>query len=930
MEAKPVPYRLRARLMDWHQGRRDGRAGIPDRETSVGRVTTPHREALIRLALEVFEHERLRYERARGDAPERIAAVTARLDQLRAHKADAEQHLAEVSAQLSGEERTWRRIGDLRRDERVVVQRRKTEQKRRIAAARLTLDSIKAEIGRAEAEKAAATKADRRKLTAASVRVFRFHEHTHRRLNSYLRTLIRHHFDGEWARAYLTVDPFLPGWITREVIPEPAPPKVPLPRPDVEDEAVSEEPPVIIPLRPIGETKFGSDEPPPYNIDVPGTAPQHFVLVREGTDRLRLRDFGWGHGPYRDGVPVKSDLLKPEDHFDFADHRYQVLDGCAKLRRTPLHPVVLIVADLCARAQKRSIGKRQPKRLLTKMSFVQEKSTVLAVVGRSGSGKSSLLNVLIGDVMATDGHAYFDELDMRGRPAQLSDRLGFVPQNIDLHTSLTIQQLLDYSFQLRYPGPANRGEGRIREVCDRLELGGQLDQLVSTLSGGELRRVSIATELLSKPDLLILDEPTSGLDPGMDRKIMVQLRRYANDGKTVLVTTHATEHLKGTVDNVLVVADGGRPIYFGDPRLLRKELDVDSYARLMDNLTPSGKDQPSPWSVKRAEDYQRTAAVQRAKGYAKRFTPSTAADTRSVERVRRRSARKFRRQLRTLINRQITLLRVRGRNSTQPSARATAVALLPFIIAGVGAALAAWITPGGGLGPHPGRSGSIAIGVLTTLAVLSGQALTYGDLVADFPVIRREHRVGIGLTAVMLSKWLVFAAVAALQAALVTGVFALIRWPGPAYSNLLPPLIELWVDLAALTVAAMSLGLLISAVARRLEQAVALVTLTSIAQIALNGVTAPVPHYLSWTAAVLPDRWGLSAVASSADLERITFPASGSDVLWAHMVPHWLLDLGMTGLLAACYTLLAGYALRRRLRPTPAPRGWTVVRSGAR
>ena len=94
-------------------------------------------------------------------------------------------------------------------------------------------------------------------------------------------------------------------------------------------------------------------------------------------------------------------------------------------------------------------------------------------------------------------------------------------------------------------------------------------------------------------------------------------------------------------------------------------------------------------------------------------------------------------------------------------------------------------------------------------------------------------------------------------------------------------------------------------------------------------VTAPVPHYLSWTAAVLPDRWGLSAVASSADLERITFPPSGFDMLWAHTVPHWLLDLAMTGLLAVCYTLLAAYELWRRLKPAPPPRGW-VARSGAR
>ena len=141
MQVTRVPYRLGPRLADWYHGWRDGRGGIPDREMAAGRITTSHREGLIRLAQEVFEHERLRYERARGDAPERKAAATARLDQLYAHRDDIERHLAEVSRPMSDEEKTWRRVGDLSRDERVVVQRRQTEQRRRIAAARLTLDS---------------------------------------------------------------------------------------------------------------------------------------------------------------------------------------------------------------------------------------------------------------------------------------------------------------------------------------------------------------------------------------------------------------------------------------------------------------------------------------------------------------------------------------------------------------------------------------------------------------------------------------------------------------------------------------------------------------------------------------------------------------------------------------------------------------------
>jgi len=262
------------------------------------------------------------------------------------------------------------------------------------------------------------------------------------------------------------------------------------------------------------------------------------------------------------------------------------------------------------------------------------------------------------------------------------------------------------------------------------------------------------------------------------------------------------------------------------------------------------------------------------------------------------------------------LLRVRGRTEAGWDVRAALAALLPFIIAVIGAGVSAAITPAGGLGGKPGGSAEIALSVLTTLAVLGGQALTYGDLVTDFPIIRREHRTGTGLPAVMLSKWLVFASMAAIQAVLITGVFVQLQ-PPPAYSStFLPGEAELCIDLVALTVSAMSLGLLVSALAPRLERAVAYITLTSIAQIALNGATSAVPWYLNGPAMLLPDRWGLAAAASSVNLNQIGKPApQPPDALWAHTPWQWLNDMSMLALLTVTYAVLAGYVLYRRMRP---------------
>ena len=220
----------------------------------------------------------------------------------------------------------------------------------------------------------------------------------------------------------------------------------------------SQKTPVLIRLND-PETKFGSAQVSPnVPIGAPGTAPLHFTLTREGMDRLRLREFGHGYGPYRYGLLVRrSELLEPGDHFDFADCRYHVRDGCTELERTPLGPVDVIVADLDVKSPSRSAGwlwhRTAPKPLLVGMTFIQRQKTLLAVVGRSGSGKTSLLSVLIGDLPMERGSLFLQGLDLRTRSEQVSHKLGYVPQDTNtVYSSLTVRQLLQYSFHLRDAG----------------------------------------------------------------------------------------------------------------------------------------------------------------------------------------------------------------------------------------------------------------------------------------------------------------------------------------------------------------------------------------------------------------------------------------------------------------------------------------------
>ncbi|HEY8480948.1 MAG TPA: ATP-binding cassette domain-containing protein [Spirillospora sp.] len=915
---RPIPYGAAQRFSDWYHGWRDGVAAVPakpPRGAPARPATTPHREALIRKAQDAFVQEKLAFEAARAAPLERLTAALARARLLREALARADERLAEPAPRPR--ELARRRLGEDRHDENVIVERRLREYHRRLAAAREEARRLDEHLAEAEAAAAAARREIEQLRDVAVARVRRIHEHTHRRLAVYRRRLVRSHPNGAWVNLALSVtDPRLPGWALPDVEAEPEREHAAAPdERDTPDEARPQErPPAVRTIRLVTKaTVFGSDPSCDVVLASPLAAPRHFTVVRERRG-IRLRTHGHEHGPYVDGQPVVSARLGPDDHFDFADRRYTVLSD-REIEEAPLGRCDLVVADVSA--------VHRSKVLLTGMSFVQREGTLLAVLGPSGAGKSSLFHALSGDLpIEPGGRIFFLGLALGEHLTQIREHLGFVPQHDHLHDALTVRRVLHDAFRLRSPARRPEREERIRAVCRRLGLSGQLDQLVGTLSGGERKRVSIAMELLTEPRLLMLDEPTSGLDPGMDRDVMQVLRDYAAEGNTVIVVTHATEHLR-LAHQMLVVMKDGRPVFSGPPRRVRRRLRFSRYADLMKRLT--GEE-----AATYAQEYAGGAAAREAVREAERAETACRDARRPVPgpkpiRIRRHPVRTFVRRLGVLIARQRALLPARGqtRNPRDRTAfsrlRGALVAGLPLIIAAGAASLAAVVTTAPGLSDAPTGSGMTALSLLTTLCLLSGQALTYSDIVSEYEIIRREHRGGTPATVVTLSKWLVFAVVAVLQAVLITAVFCLCGL-GPARSLVFPPAVELGVDLAALSVTAMTLGMLISVIARRLEQAVAIITAVSIAQIALNGVTSDLSQNtvlgaLAWP---LPARWGLAAAASSADLRTITAVPPGGvpprDALWTHQTAQWLTDLAALGVLTVVFFVLATVLLRRRLK----------------
>ncbi|MFN9545777.1 MAG: ATP-binding cassette domain-containing protein [Cyanobacteriota bacterium] len=198
---------------------------------------------------------------------------------------------------------------------------------------------------------------------------------------------------------------------------------------------------------------------------------------------------------------------------------------------------------------------------------------LVALVGGSGAGKSSLLTTMAGHNRTYHGLIAVAGEDLRRSIAALRPQMGFVPQDDILHDELTVQEVLDFAARLRLPDREAQ-QRSVERVLDVLEIAHRRQARVRQLSGGQRKRVSIGMELVADPRLLFLDEPTSGLDPGLDRRMMRLLRQLADRGQTVVLVTHATANV-ALCDQVVFLARGGHLCYAGPPRQCLRHFGVD-------------------------------------------------------------------------------------------------------------------------------------------------------------------------------------------------------------------------------------------------------------------------------------------------------------------------------------------------------------------
>ena len=197
-------------------------------------------------------------------------------------------------------------------------------------------------------------------------------------------------------------------------------------------------------------------------------------------------------------------------------------------------------------------------RAVDNLDLTIENGEVYGLLGPNGAGKTTVIRILVGLIRPTSGDARV--LDRPAGEKELAKRTGYMPQEIALYDTLTVEENLDLFANL-YEMERGRIEQRKLEVLRFVALEDRRNSIVYQLSGGMRHRASLAVALLHEPELLFLDEPTVGVDPELRAGFWENFGRLKTSGKTVIITTHYMDEARhcdrvGLMHRGRLVAEG--------------------------------------------------------------------------------------------------------------------------------------------------------------------------------------------------------------------------------------------------------------------------------------------------------------------------------------------------------------------------------------
>ncbi|MFF7858302.1 FHA domain-containing protein [Streptomyces sp. NPDC007904] len=618
--------------------------------------------------------------------------------------------------------------------------------------------------------------------------------------------------------------------------------------------------------------------------------------------RMEIRDLGSHNGTYVNGQPIPkggAQLLGPADVVGVGHSTFRIVgDRLEEFVDT---------GEVSFSARHLTVTVDGGKQILKDVSFGVPEKSLIAVIGPSGSGKSTLLKALTGYRPADQGEVLYDNRNLYKQFAELRQRIGLVPQDDILHKELTVKKALTYAAKLRFPADTTAAErdARIGEVLRELKLDIHKDKKVTSLSGGQRKRVSVALELLTKPSLIFLDEPTSGLDPGMDRDVMQLLRGLADDGRTVLVVTHSVAEL-ALCDKLLVMAPGGSVAYFGPPEEALNFFGYDTWADVF-SAFENYRDYDWAGRWKGSQHYQMYAADIDAVAPQSVQVPA-------MQAMKPPKPQGWMSQFVTLVRRYVSVI-------ASDKGFLALMVILPAVLG----AVSLLIDADRGLLPNPPnpQTGRIvpngtATTVLLILAVgacFAGAANSVRELIKERVIYERERATGLSRSAYLMSKVFVLGLITVLQG-LMVGVIGFSSREIPEEGLVLggATLVELSLPIMALGFTSMMFGLIISSLVKTAEKTMPLLVMFAIIQVVFTGCLFALHGSIGVNqfSFLMPSRWAVAAAGATLDFNRISPPetAGDNDPLWEHTAGAWAMDMGALLVLG----VICGFFVARFLR----------------
>ena len=200
--------------------------------------------------------------------------------------------------------------------------------------------------------------------------------------------------------------------------------------------------------------------------------------------------------------------------------------------------------------------------VLKGVSFKVNEGDVIAILGKSGSGKTTILRCLNFLTTADKGTLIFDnkEYDLSSISkkdiSSIRKKTGFVFQNYNLFLNKTVLENVTEGLIVARKMDKKQAEEIALDALSKVGMADKKDSYPSSLSGGQQQRVSIARALAYKPEVIYFDEPTSALDPELINEVLMVMKQLANDGITMIVVTHEMSFAKNVSNRVLFVEEG--------------------------------------------------------------------------------------------------------------------------------------------------------------------------------------------------------------------------------------------------------------------------------------------------------------------------------------------------------------------------------------